>query len=243
MSLTGLFVTGTGTGVGKTAVAAALCHLTQKAGLPVAPVKPVQTGVLPGEPGDLDVCLAAAGMTVSGPVRSLMNPYRFRLPASPHLAAEQEGRTVDPQTILKGCRELSRSYDRLIVESAGGLLVPLTRTYGTLDLAAGLGLPLIVVAGAALGTINHTLLTLKAARSAGLTVKAVVLNRPSPGCADETERLIETDNRRVIEESGQVKVFGPLPHIPGAGIKSGPTVELALELEKAGAMSLIRYTD
>jgi dethiobiotin synthetase len=239
MPLTGFFVTGTGTGVGKTAVAAALCRLIRQVGMSVAPVKPVQTGVLPGEPGDLEVCLNTAGMTASDLDRSLMNPYRFRLPASPHLAAEREKQTVEPMVIMNACRELSRSYDRLIVESAGGLLVPLTREYSTLDLAAGLGLPLIVVARAALGAINHTLLTLRAARAAGLTVAAVVLNRPDSGPGDETERLIEDDNRRVIWETGLVKVLGPLPHIPGAGAGCGPTVELALELEKAGAVSLI----
>lgn len=239
MSMSGLFVTGTGTGVGKTAVAAALCRLIRQAGMSVAPVKPVQTGVLPGEPGDLDVCLSTAGLTVSDLDRSLMNPYRFRLPASPHLAAEREKRAVDPEIILRACHELSRSYDRLIVESAGGLLVPLTREYSTLDLASDLGLPLIVVACAALGTINHTLLTLRAARAAGLTVAAVVLNRQDSGHGDETERLIEEDNRRVIGETGHVKVLGPLPHIPGAGAERGAAVKLALELEKAGVMSLI----
>ncbi|MCE5271094.1 dethiobiotin synthase [bacterium] len=240
MSLRGFFVTGTDTGVGKTAVTAALCVLLFRAGLRVAPVKPVQTGVTAGEPGDLEICLETAGLKPGPELLRRMNPYRFRLPASPHLAAEQEGQAVDPELILAGCRELVLTHDCLLVESAGGLLAPLTRKYSTLELAAALGLPLIVVARAALGTLNHTLLTLQAARAAGLNVAAVVLNRPLPGTPDRVERLIERDNRRVIEDTGGVTVLGPLPHIHGAGLEPLPGRELAAALNEAGAESLIR---
>lgn len=231
MSLRGFFVAGTDTGVGKTAFTAAfLCRMFDS-GLRPAPVKPVQTGVAPDEPGDLDIALAAAGLSPSGTERRLMNPYRFRLPASPHLAAEHEGTTIDPALIIASCRELSRVWDCLLVESAGGLLVPLTRDYLSLDLARELGLPLIVLARAGLGTINHTLLTLTVARSAGLDVAAVALNRPEPSALDEAARLIETDNRRVIEETGGVTVIGPLPHVPGAGVSPEASRELGRALD------------
>jgi len=238
MPLRGFFVTGTDTGVGKTAVTAALCVLLGRAGLRVAPVKPVQTGVAPGEPGDLEVCLAAAGLNPGPELLRRMNPYRFRLPASPHLSAGQEKQCVDPELILDSCRELAVEHDCLLVESAGGLLVPLTREYSTLDLAVALGLPLIVVARAILGTLNHTLLTLRAARAAGLSLAAVVLNRPLSGEPDRVERLIEQDNRATIESIGGVTVLGPLPHIPGAGLEPGPSRELAAALSDCGADSL-----
>ncbi|MFH1071515.1 MAG: dethiobiotin synthase [Candidatus Glassbacteria bacterium] len=212
--LKGYFITGTDTGVGKTTVAAALTRLLNERGVRAAPVKPVQTGVRPGEPGDLEVCLTAAELAPTAEELSLMNPYRFRLPASPHLAAEREGAAVDPGRIVGCCRKLIENWDALLVEGSGGLLVPLTRNYSTLDLAAELGLPLVVVARPGLGTLNHTLLTLAAARDAGLETACVVFNRTEPedGLTEE-DRLIERDNVEVIKRLGKVAVAGPLAYV------------------------------
>jgi dethiobiotin synthetase len=226
----GYFITGTDTGVGKTAVTAALCHLLRGRGTDAVPVKPVQTGVAPGESGDLQHCLAAVGLRPDEVELALMNPCRFRLPASPHLAAEAEGTVVDPDHLIRCCAELSGKHELLLVEGAGGLLVPLTRTVSTLDFAVLLGLPLIVVARSGLGTLNHSLLTLHAAREAGLYVAALILNRTGPQSESEDDRLIEADNVRVIAESGGVKVIGPLPHVPGAGENLTATRELASQL-------------
>ncbi len=236
----GFFVTGTDTGVGKTAVAAALLWLLTRRGLRAAPVKLVETGLAPGATGDLELCLATAGLEPPPAELELMRPCRFRLAASPHLAAEQEDREVDPARLEMACRELAGRYDRLVVEGAGGLLVPLTRNFLTIDLAARLGLPLVVAARAGLGTINHTLLTLRAARSAGLAVAAVVLNRAQPVEDSPQAHLLERDNRRVIAELGGVTVLGPLPHLLGAGKLPAATRELADFLEQEpGAEQLL----
>ena len=226
----GYFISGTDTGVGKTAVAAALCHLLRGRGIDAVPVKPVQTGVADCEPGDLEHCLAVCGFKPTAHELALMNPCRFRLPASPHLAAETEHTTVDLAHLWRCCHELSGKHELLVVEGAGGLLVPLTRKDSTLDFAVRLGLPLIVVARAGLGTLNHSLLTLRAAREAGLGVAAIILNRTGPEPGSENERLIEADNARFIAQAGAVKVIGPLPYVPGAGRDVAATRKLAVQL-------------
>ncbi|MEA1996320.1 MAG: dethiobiotin synthase, partial [Gemmatimonadota bacterium] len=212
-ALKGFFITGTDTGVGKTAVAAALAWLMNSRGIKAAPVKPVQTGVAPGERGDLELCVEAAGITPTAQELGFMNPYRFRPAASPHLAAEEEGVEIDCSRILEAARRLAGSYDALVIEGAGGLLVPLTRKSTTLELAAEFGLPMVVVARAGLGTINHSLLTLEAAKRAQLTVAAVVLNRPEDEKPSEYSIKLDADNRKIIGELGGVPVFEALPHI------------------------------
>ena len=240
MKLKGFFITGTDTGVGKTAVAAALAYLMNQRGVRTVPVKPVQTGLAPGEPGDLELCLKTSGLSPKAAELKLMNPYPFRLPASPHLAAEQEGAEVDFRRIVECCAKLAEIYDALVVEGAGGLLVPLTREISTMDLARVLGLPLIVVARAGLGTINHSLLTLRAAGDAGLEVAAVVPNHPEPDSdLTETDKKIVADNREIIQSISGVTVFESLPHVPGAGEKPEPTRKLAVLLAERGAEGLI----
>jgi len=222
----GFFVTGTDTGVGKTAVAAALCLLLRQRGLDAVPVKPVQTGVAPDQPGDLEHCLEVCGLAPDAGELARMNPCCFRLPASPHLAAEREGTEIDVNYLEKCCRALAERHERLVVEGAGGLLVPLTRSLTTLDLAVRLGLPLVIVARAGLGTINHCLLTIRAARDAGLKIACMVINRTSPAPESEDEKVIEADNLRIIAELGGVNVFGPLPYLASAGEKASVTRKL-----------------
>ncbi len=226
----GFFITGTDTGVGKTAITAALCHLLRSRGTDAVPVKPVQTGVAAGEPGDLEHCLAVCGLKPDADELALMNPCRLGIPASPHLAAEAERTAVDPDHLQRCCRKLAGRHELLLVEGAGGLLVPLTRTVSTLDLAVGLGLPLLVVARAGLGTLNHSLLTLRVAREAGLDVAALILNRAGPESGSENERLIEADNARFIAQAGGVEVIGPLPYVPEAGRDAAATRKLAVQL-------------
>jgi dethiobiotin synthetase len=240
MALRGFFITGTGTGVGKTAVAAALLFLLNNKGIRSAPVKPVQTGVSPGEKDDLDLCLKTAGLNPAPEELKLMCPYRFSLPGSPHLAAEEEGVVIDLSNIVRACQVLSSSYMALVVEGAGGILVPLTRRLTTLDLIRELDLPLIITARAGLGTINHTLLTLETASRADVKTTAVVLNHPEPVNKVPVLNKIETDNRKIIQELGWVPVWEALPHIPGAGERPEPTRELAGHLACAGAEELIK---
>lgn len=205
----GLFVTATDTGVGKTVVAAAIVAALRARGERVAAFKPVVTGT--DEPADADwppddVLLAAA----TGTTRDDVTPHRFGPPVSPHLAAELAGARLDPAALRAAFDARAAAADAIVVEGVGGLLVPLTPDYAVRDFARDLGLPLVVAARPGLGTINHTLLTLEAARHAGLTVAGVVIT-PWP----ERPSTMEEDNRATIARLGAVEV-ATLPTLPRA---------------------------
>jgi dethiobiotin synthetase len=200
----GLFVTGTGTGVGKTVVAALMARTMLAEGLSVAVFKPAVTGL--DEPGEPDHVLLRRGAE-SDQGDDEISPYRYGPAASPHLAAAQAGEEIDPQRLRDRARAAAESADFLVCEGVGGLLVPLTPDYLVRDFAKDLDLPLLIAASPGLGTINHTLLTIQAARSGGLTIEGVVLG-PWP---DEPSEL-ELSNRATIETLGQVKV-STLPEV------------------------------
>jgi dethiobiotin synthetase len=195
----GLFVTGTDTGVGKSVVAAAICAGLAAEGRRVAAFKPVVTG-LDDPPGDwpFDHELLAS---VTGQDPSAVAPWQFGPSASPHLAAELDGATLEPTELLAAARRAGAYADALVCEGVGGLLVPITPGYLVRDFALDLGMPLVVAARPGLGTINHTLLTLEAARAAGLDPVSVVMT-PWPG---EPSRL-ERSNQETVERLGGVPV-------------------------------------
>ena len=197
----GLFVTGTDTGVGKTVVAASILAALRARGERVAAFKPVVTGTNepadPDWPPDDELLATAAGVDVED-----VTATRFGPPVSPHFAAQLAGRPLDPALIRKAFDARAAAADTVIVEGVGGLLVPLTCDYLVRDLAVDLGLPLVVAASPGLGTINHTLLTLEAARGAGLAVAGVVLT-PWP----EAPSAMEDDNRATIARLGEVEVM------------------------------------
>lgn len=172
--LRGCFVTGTGTGVGKTVVAAALVAVLRARAIRVAVQKPVITGL--DEPASADwphdhqLLAQAAGVKADQVVAA-----RFGPAVSPHLAARLSGAAIDAGALVAGIRDAAGQAELVVVEGVGGLMVPLTESYDVRCLARDLGLPLVVAAPPGLGTINHTLLTLAAAREAGLTVLGVVL--------------------------------------------------------------------
>jgi dethiobiotin synthetase len=180
------FVTGTDTGVGKTVAAAVLAARAGSDGVRVRYVKTIQTGLAPGAPGDADFVSAASGVEA-------VELLRFAEPLAPAVAAAREGRSVDVAGLVEAVRALARDVDLLLVEGAGGLLVPLSETETMADLALALGAELVVVARAGLGTLNHTALTLEVARGRGLSVAGLVVSRwpRRPGVADVTnlERL------------------------------------------------------
>ena len=211
----GVFVTGTGTEVGKTVVAAAIARTLAGDGRKVAVFKPTVTGLEePGEP-DHELLRRASGSNQSD---EEIAPYRYNPPASPHLAAELAGEPIDPQRLLAAARAAAAGADTLICEGVGGLLVPLSRNYLVRDLAADLGLPVVVVASPGLGTINHTLLTLEAARAAELEVVAVVLT-PWP---DKPSR-IERSNRETLEALGGTTVE-TLPPLDLRSLETWPSI-------------------
>jgi dethiobiotin synthetase len=219
--LRGVFVTGTDTEAGKTVVAGAICAALAARGERVAAFKPVVTGI-DEEAGDwphdheLLAAVASAGQSASE-----VAPLTFGPPVSPHYAAELAGASIEPLELAGAARAFGERADALVCEGVGGLLVPLTPGYLVRDLAIDLALPLVIAARTELGTINHTLLTLEAARTAGLTVAAVVLtpwrDQPEP---------IELSNRDTIEQLGQVAVRGLPPTSPAALAEAGAALPL-----------------
>lgn len=178
----GLFITGTDTGAGKTMVTAALAAALRRRGWRVGVMKPVETGCL-REDGRLvpeDAVLLRRASSCTAPL-DVINPYALREPLAPALAAEREG-VVIAMAHLRACHErLAAEHDLMLVEGAGGLLVPLTATSTMLDLASELNLPLLIVARNVLGVINHAALTVRVAQQGGVPVAGVVLNHTAPG--------------------------------------------------------------
>jgi dethiobiotin synthetase len=197
----GCFVTGTDTGVGKTWVACALVRALRGRGVDTGVMKPVETGVGPGGPSDARALREAAG--TDAPIETVC-PQRFAMPAAPTVAAAAEGREVDLDAVRAAFARLAARHDALVVEGAGGLLVPAAKGATMADLAREFGLPLVVVARAALGTINHTRLTLEAAEARSLPVAGVVVSHAdgvlSPADAANLEALRQHLGARLVAE-------------------------------------------
>ncbi len=204
----GVFVTGTDTEVGKTVVTASLALALADHGVAVGVMKPVQTGSLATDPAG-DAATLAGLSEVAGPIEDL-TVYSFAAPVAPLVAAEAEGTAIQLSRILDRVESLAGEHDVLLVEGVGGLLVPIGDTWTVADLARAIGFPMLVVARAGLGTINHSLLTVRAARHGGLDVVGVVLNRPT-GAIDASVAT----NASAIERLGEVAVLGTVPHIEG----------------------------
>jgi dethiobiotin synthetase len=202
------FVTATDTEVGKTVVAATIVAGLRANGVAVAARKPVITAV--PEPSVLDRSETTdlhelpdheLLAVVSGEDPEVVSSARFALPASPHLAAKLAGTPLDLESIVASLRATASTAEATVVEGLGGLLVPFADGWDVRRLARELGWPVIIVARCGLGTLNHTLLTLEAARTARLDVRAVVLT-PWPAAAD----IIEQSNRETIAQLGKVEV-------------------------------------
>jgi len=202
------FVTGTDTGVGKTIVTAALTAALRANGHDVVPMKPVQTG----DADDLAVCLSAAGLTVAAAEQKRMNPYRFAFAASPHLASAMEGVAISLDVIRRNFDELRTHHDGVMVEGAGGILTPLSDRLTMLDVMSTLQLPVILVARPGLGTLNHTLLTVRELRHANLEIRAIFLNDSSPN----DWGAIEKDNLQTLRRMAQVPVVERFPFVERA---------------------------
>jgi dethiobiotin synthetase len=192
-ALRGCFVTATDTGVGKTVLAAALVAALRARGEQVQVRKPVITGLDEGPPLDHELL---ASLSAEQP--ATVSPARFGPAVSPHLAAELAGSAIDVPSLIAELRAAGRP---LIVEGIGGLLVPLAGGWDVRRLAGELGFGVVIAARPGLGTINHTLLTLEAARSGGLDLRAVVLT-PWPPAPDAIAR----SNRATIERLGAIEV-------------------------------------
>jgi len=186
----GFFIAGTDTNIGKTRVAAALLHAYAGLGYRVLGMKPVAAGaeLIAGVWVNEDVALLrAAGNVRAAP--ELINPYLFREPIAPHIAAEHKGVRIEIPRIRAAFEALAAQADVVVVEGVGGLLVPLSGQKDAADLAVALGLPLILVVGMRLGCINHALLTVEAILAHGLKLAGWVANRLDPEMTAYEENL------------------------------------------------------
>jgi dethiobiotin synthetase len=199
----GCFVTGTDTGVGKTVVGQALVRALRAHGVNVGVLKPIETGV--GAAGPLDAMALRDAAGVSDSLDDVC-PQRFALPAAPTVAAAAEGRRVDLDAVDRAFTRIAECHAFVVVEGAGGLLVPAAEGVSMGDLAARLSLPVIVVARAALGTINHTLLTLEAAAARELDVLGVVISH-ADGALSPPDRA----NLGALRGALGARVIGEIP--------------------------------
>lgn len=212
----GVFVTGTGTEVGKTVVGSVLARTAAAGGQRVAVFKPAVSGLDEGGEPDHAMLRRASG---SGQSDDEIAPYRYGPPVSPHLAAELADEAIDPARLREAAARAGEQGDLLVVEGVGGLLVPLTLGYLVRDFARDLGLPVMIAASPTLGTINHTLLTIEGVRAVGLEVAGVVLT-PWPA----EPGTLELSNRDAIERLGDVRVE-TLVEIDPARPESWPALE------------------
>jgi dethiobiotin synthetase len=206
----GFFFTGTDTGVGKTVIAGALAKALTAAGRRVGVMKPFESGCR-RENGQLIPADALFLKKMAGAADdlSLICPYALARPLAPGVAAPAENIVIDIETVTTAFARIAARYDLVLVEGAGGLMVPVSEQLLTADLIRLLGLPVIIIARTTLGTINHTLLTVKQAQSEGLEVRGIILNKVS-AAADEAEET----NPAVIQKFSRVPLLGVVPHIP-----------------------------
>src|SRR3989338_3068662 len=196
-----LFVTGTDTGVGKTVAVLVLKTLLEKKGFSVGVMKPVQCG-------GHDANFLKEKLRLSDDVGDI-NPYLAQAPISPHLAFAREKKTIPPAHIIEKAKKLKQKYDVLLIEGAGGLLVPLKDDYLVADLIRDLNADVIIVSRLGLGTINHTLLTIRQARDFGLNIACVIFNE----IKKTRYGIPEKTNPSAIKKFGQVELLGTIPHL------------------------------
>jgi dethiobiotin synthetase len=201
-----LFVTGTDTEVGKTYAACALIHALRTRGLAVAAMKPVAAGTDAGGRNDEIERLRAAA-SVDAP-REWVTPYLFAPPIAPHLAAAEAGQRIDLARIGRCFEELAARADAVVVEGVGGFRVPLNEREDTADLAAMLGLPVVLVVGLRLGCLNHALLTAEAIERRGLHFAGWIGNAIDPAMARPEANITALRNRL------PAPCLGLLPHDP-----------------------------
>ncbi len=203
----GLFVTGTDTGVGKTVCACALARAARGRGVDVGVFKPIETGV--GPEGPLDA-LALRRAAESGDTLEEICPVTYSMPAAPNVAAAAQHSALDTRPIHDAFREMRRRHEFVIAEGAGGLMVPIAENYDMGDLAADFGLPLIVVARTSLGTINHTLLTLREIATRQLELAGVILNHATgPLSAADAANLGHLRERLANEIVAEIPPLAP----------------------------------
>jgi len=202
----GLFITGADTGIGKTHVGVRLARAWRQAGRRIEVFKPAESGCVDGRPADALALLEAAQ---SDRTIQEVCPYRLAAPLAPAVAAAREGVRIDFDFLRRRVSELAAATDALLVEGAGGLLVPLTGSQTYLDFILAAGLPVLIVAGNKLGCINHTLLTERALLAAGARVIGITMNNFQGTAAPDA-----LSNPEEIERMARSPLLGVWPYCP-----------------------------
>lgn len=203
----GYAITGTDTGAGKTHVTAAILAELRRRGIRAAAFKPIACGA--GGRNDARIYYRLMGREVP---LDVINPVYLRHPLAPSVAAKLEHRPIDLRKVYASYRRLAADYSLVLVEGAGGLMVPIRRNFFVADLLRKLGLPVVVVARLGLGTINHSVLTVRQAQALGLEVRGVILNDTSGG----RRGLAERTNVEVVPAACGVPLLGVVNHGPAA---------------------------
>jgi dethiobiotin synthetase len=205
----GIFITGTDTGIGKSLICGYLAGYLRGQGVRVITQKWVQTGCVCSSE-DLALHRKIGGLEVDPELAPLQNPYCLPFPASPHIAASMAEVTIESEVITAAYRQLARRFELVLVEGAGGVMVPLREDLLTIDLIARLGLVALVVVHNRLGCINHTLLTIEALQNRRVPVFGLVFNRLEEG---EDERILR-DNVQIIPTMSGICALGEMPYLP-----------------------------
>ncbi|HET6809064.1 MAG TPA: dethiobiotin synthase [Nitrososphaera sp.] len=225
----GIFITGTSTGVGKTAVAAGLAWALRKRKIEVGIMKPFATGnrVFSRKYRSQDTAILARASGVNDPDCSL-NPFFYSIAASPLVAAElKHSPPVDTEKALQKLKKLERKHDFLIAEGIGGIMVPLTENEFVVNFAKRAELPLIIVCTPELGTLNHTLLTVMACQKFRLKIAGIILNK-----ASKKPDMVEQKTAEILERLTQIKLLAVIPFSKGANYASiGKMIEDNLDFE------------
>lgn len=223
--MSALFITATGTDMGKTYLTRALIRHFRSQERPLHAIKPVISGYEARRPESSDTFLLASalGLPWEGTTADTLSPWRFAAPLSPHLAAEKEGKTIDEEALLTFCAHQMRLHEFLLIEGAGGAMSPLTSTLLNADIIARLHIPALVVAGTYLGAIGHSLATVECLLSRGVAIKGLVVNAPHPG-SDPSLSDTLASLRRFSPVDCPIL---PLPHAAGNDTLAGEVASIA----------------
>jgi dethiobiotin synthetase len=207
--MSGFFVTGTDTGVGKTLVATALLHALKEKGLRVAAMKPVAAGLIDygGQSINEDVLLLQCETNIDAPLE-WVNPYALAEAIAPHIAAQRQGIVIDLDVIVTAYEKLAARADVVLVEGVGGFKVPLGKNIDTAHLAVALNLPVILVVGMRLGCLNHALLTAEAVAARGLPLAGWIANCIDPDMSALKENISTLDERLPAPRLGTIPFLG-----------------------------------
>ena len=230
----GIFITGTSTGVGKTAIAAGLAWALKKRKIDVGVMKPFATAnrVFSRKYRSQDTAILVKASGVSDPDYNL-NPFFYSIAASPLVASElKHGAPVDIKKAVQHLKKLGRKHHFLIVEGIGGIMVPLTENESVAGFAKRIDLPVVIVSTAKLGTVNHTLLTVLACKKFGLKITGIILNKTS-----KKPDIVEQKTAEVLEKLTHIKVLAVIPFSQGVNYTSiGKVLEHDLDLDKLLSM-------